>query len=169
ALGAAAWNAFRSPDPNAIAALLAEHTLELPYLADALTRHLQQFPSTANGLSRSEHQALQVISRGAGTMGDAYVASHHEVEDPIWLGDATFANYLETLASAARPLVTITPGEHDQMRRAVGLTDTGRAVLEGREDHVRLNGIDRWLGGVQLQGRESAWRWNADARALVAA
>jgi hypothetical protein len=169
ALAAAAWNAFRSPDPTAIAALLADDTVELPYLADALTRHLEQFPSVANGLSRSEHQALQVISRGATTVGDAYVASHHELEDPIWLGDSTFVAYLEGLAAGDHPLVAMSPGEREQMSRAVGLTDAGRDVLEGCEDRVRLNGIDRWLGGVHLRGREAAWRWDAIGRELVAA
>ncbi len=169
ALGAAAWTAFRSPDPTAIAALLADDTLELPYLADALTRHLQQFPSTANGLSRSEHQALQVIARGAATVGDAYVASHHELEDPIWLGDSTFLAYLEDLATGSHPLVTLAPGEPHPMSRAVDLTDAGRSVLEGRDDRVRLNGIDRWLGGVHLRGREAAWRWDADAGEVAAA
>jgi hypothetical protein len=32
---------------------------------------------------------------------------------------------------------------------------------------VRLNGIDRWLGGVHLQGGEAAWRWDADAGRLA--
>jgi len=170
ALAAAAWNAFRSPDPRAIAALLADDTLELPYLADALTRHLEQFPSTFNGLSRSEHQALQVIARGGTpTVGDAYVASHHEMEDPIWLGDSTFLAYLEDLAEGDRPLVALGHGERDAMSRSVGLTNDGRDVLEGRKDRVRLNGIDRWLGGVHLRGREAAWRWDPEARAVVAA
>lgn len=168
ALGAAAWTAFRSPDPTAITRLLEDDTLELPYLGDALARHLEQFPSAANGLSRSEHQALQVIAGGAATIRDAYVASHHALEDPIWLGDWSFAGYLHDLARGDHPLVEIDPGEPHDMKRAVRLTDAGRAVLDGREDRVRLNGIDRWLGGVHLHGREAAWRWDGAARALVA-
>jgi hypothetical protein len=30
------------------------------------------------------------------------------------------------------------------------LTGFGRKVLAQQEDHVRANGIDRWLGGVHL-------------------
>jgi hypothetical protein len=55
------------------------------------------------------------------------------------------------------------------MERTVALTDAGRAVLEGREDRVRLNGIDRWLGGVHLQGNESEWRWDVAHRRLAGA
>lgn len=167
ALGAAAWNAFRSPDPTALTRLLEDDTLELPYLADALARHLAQFPSTANGLSRSEQQALEVIAAGAGTLRDAYLGSHQALEDPIWLGDSSFVGYMEDLATGQHPLVEIGPGAPGDIHRTVALADAGRAVLDGREDRVRLNGIDRWLGGVHLHGREAAWRWDAGARTLV--
>jgi hypothetical protein len=172
ALGRAAWNAFRSPDPRVVASRVLLDMPELPFLRTALARHLEQFPSTRNGLSRSEQQALEAIDGGADTVGDAYVASHQRREDPIWLGDATFAAYLEALAAGPSPLVALgdgATGTPDAMGRSVALTDAGRAVLEAREDHVRLNGIDRWLGGVHLQGPEAAWRWDVAHRRLAGA
>jgi hypothetical protein len=51
----------------------------------------------------------------------------------------------------------------------VTITDVGRQVLEGRADHVKLNGIDRWIGGVHLAGNEAAWRWDREASKIVAA
>src|SRR5262245_4541270 len=45
ALGRRGWAAFRSPDPTALTSLLLGDTRVLPFLAGALTRHLQQFPS----------------------------------------------------------------------------------------------------------------------------
>jgi hypothetical protein len=39
------------------------------------------------------------------------------------------------------------------------VTGTGAAVLAGRGDHIALNGIDKWLGGVQLTGA-AVWRWD---------
>jgi len=55
------------------------------------------------------------------------------------------------LAQAPNPLLeaepTANPVEpHSQLR----LTDIGRRVLDGHEDHIALNGIDRWIGGVHL-------------------
>lgn len=167
ALGRAGWNAFRSPDPRVVASRVLLDMPELPFLRTALIRHLEQFPSTRNGLSRSEQQALEAIDAGAGSVGDAYVASHQRREDPIWLGDSTFATYLEALAAGPSPLVAL--GDGDAMGRTVALTDAGRAVLAGTEDHVRLNGIDRWLGGVHLQGTEAAWRWDVAHRRLAGA
>ena len=172
ALGRAAWNAFRSPDPRAVAARAMIDTPELPFLRTALIRHLEQFPSTRNGLSRSEQQALEEIDAGAATLRDAWAASHQRREDPIWMGDATFATYMEALATGPAPLVALgdgASGSPEAMERTVALTDAGRAVLEGREDRVRLNGIDRWLGGVHLQGSEAAWRWDVAHRRLAGA
>ena len=66
-LAAAAWQAFRSPDPQDIQALLRRDTSPLPFLDGALRRHLQQFPSIENGLARTERQILQLVSEGHST------------------------------------------------------------------------------------------------------
>ncbi len=179
ALGRRAWEAFRAPDPTQVERLLAEDAGALSFLAAALRRHLEQFPSTRDGLSRSERQALEAIGAGAATVAEAYTASHQGREDPVWLGDATFVWYLERLCRVPHPLVELEGGgaveshgedptaEAEMIKRRVTLTEAGRDVLAGRADHVRLNGIDRWLGGVHLQGREAAWRWDADAGRLA--
>jgi hypothetical protein len=38
--------------------------------------------------------------------------------------------------------------------------------LAGQLDRVATCGIDRWLGGVHLQGRRRIWRWD-DTRQRV--
>ena len=47
------------------------------------------------------------------------------------------------------------------------LADAGRRVLDGADDHVRLNGVDRWIGGVHLAGDVARWRWNEGTEAIV--
>jgi hypothetical protein len=49
----------------------------------------------------------------------------------------------------------------------VRLTEAGREVLAGRADHARLSGIDRWIGGVHLTGREPSWRYDERLEILV--
>ena len=178
ALAQRAWEAFRSPDPTAITLLLREDTSALPYLAAALSRHLEEFPSIAKGLSRSETQALEAIRDGAATLADAFRAAHREREDPPFLGDATFAAYLERLSEGTEPLVLaadgrrIRPprwGEEDEefwAGRAV-LTDMGREVLEARRDWLAIRDPDRWLGGVHLEVGKPIWRWDPDKRCLM--
>jgi hypothetical protein len=62
-LARAAWTAFPSPAPAHLTELLRQDSSALPFLSGALWRHLQQFPSKRNGLSRSEHQALEAYER----------------------------------------------------------------------------------------------------------
>ena len=176
-LGSQAWAAFRAPDPQAIAALLQADTAALPFLAGALHRHLEQFPATQNGLSRSEAQALAAITSGRSSIREAYIASHHEMEERIFLGDTVFAWYLERLSQGPNPLVLLEdggaittprePGAHASFWNSrVVLTGLGQAVLDGGRDWIAINGIDRWLGGVHLSGSTAAWRWDAAARQL---
>jgi hypothetical protein len=165
-LARAAWHAFCSADPTPIEALVAGDTSDLPFVAGALRRHLEQFPSVENGLSRSERQALGAIAGGCRTIREAFRAAHHAVEDPIFLGDSVFAWYLEGLAAGRAPLVRFGSERASGLDREVALTETGEAVHGGREDRVRANGIDRWLGGVHLAGDEAEWRWDAGAGRL---
>jgi hypothetical protein len=158
----AAWEAFRAPDPRAMEAIPAAELASLPHLASALRRHLQQFPGTRDGLSRSERQALEVLAEGPRTAGELFVASHHDREDPIWLGDSTFYSHLEALG----PLVAVDDGTEFR-HRTVTITDLGREVLAGRADRVAAIGIDRWLGGVHLHGRAVPWRWDEASARVV--
>jgi hypothetical protein len=64
-------------------------------------------------------------------------------------------------------LVSVDAGVVDR-HATVALTDAGRRVLDGAADHVALNGIDRWIGGVHLVGRDVAWRWDEGVEAVVA-
>src|SRR5262245_17520799 len=56
-----AWNAFTSPDPTEIERFIATDTSALPFIAASMQRHLEQFPSADNGLSRTKRQALSVL------------------------------------------------------------------------------------------------------------
>jgi hypothetical protein len=176
-LGSGAWIAFRSPDPTGLEELAKAGPSALPHLAAALLRHLQQFPSTDNGLSLSEQNALEVIALGRSRLREAFVASHHEREHPVFLGDMVFASYLESLSQAETPLVTFDDGSRitglnfaegasDYWERSARLTTAGEDVLAGKQDRIRLNGIDRWLGGVYLAGRGPLWRWNSATQSL---
>jgi len=105
-LARSAWRAFRDPEPTAIVRLLEQGTSALPYLADALRRHLEQFPSAGNGLSRTERQALEAVAAGCRRPAEIFEASQDR-EERRFMGDATFWRYLERLASGERPLLDV--------------------------------------------------------------
>ena len=63
-LGRDAWRAFTSADPTDLERLLDAGTADLPFLEAALLRHLEEFPSTRDGLSRTERQLLDAVALG---------------------------------------------------------------------------------------------------------
>jgi hypothetical protein len=170
-----AWQAYRAPDPAVITALLAEDTSPLPFLGDALIRHLQRFPSTFHGLSRLEQEALEVIAGGESKFSQVFKRVSDREERPFF-GFETLYSTLEGLAANPYPLLIITgmEGMTGRTRRdwpyersTFQITDAGRAILAGTRDWIALHGIDRWLGGVHLHGAEAEWRWDAERGRLV--
>lgn len=109
-------------------------------------------------------------------MRDAFFTSHHEREEAVFLGDVALVSYLEQLSHGRHQLVllesreTITrpedSGKESFWQRRLTVTDIGREVLQGRQDWITLNPIDRWWGGVNLAGDDPRWRWDERTRAL---
>ena len=169
--GRAAWQAFTTSDPTEVTTLLAGDTSALPFLHNALLRHLQQFPSSGNGLGRSEQQILAAITAGNHTPSEIFRADQ-AMEEAVFMGDSTFWSYLKRLCEGAQPLLKIADGaafslpltqpDENFFAQKLILTDTGRAVLAGQADQIKLNGIDRWFGGVHLKGNEIVWRWDGE-------
>jgi hypothetical protein len=163
-----AWDAFRASDPRPLVDAL-DRVTALPHLASALRRHLQQFPSVDNGLSRTEQQTLETLARGAARVKDAYVQANHEREEAVFMADSVFLWHIRSLVQSPRPLIGSRPGS-DAAPSATSrdlrfddelyLTDDGRRVLDGQADRVALCGIDRWLGGVHLVGCGPVFRWD---------
>jgi hypothetical protein len=164
------WTAFRAPDPTALAALASRSSsLALPFLGDALRRFLAEYPSVAQGLSRSALNALEILDRGPREGLSLFHESQH-LEAAPFMGDWSFFTVVRTLAHARVPLVTIAPegAPLDLRGHEVASTAAGRDVLAGRRDAVALNGIDEWKGGVHLTGANgSLWRWDAARETLV--
>jgi hypothetical protein len=163
------WASFRSSDPRVLQAIDAH---ALPDVPAAIDRLLQEYPWTTDGLSRTERVALTAIAEGKDDPLDVFRAVQ-EAEERPFMGDHWAWVAVDRMSRGNQPLVIaplppqadITPEFATQRYE---LTDTGRAVLDGQADHVRLNGVDRWLGGVHLHGHEPAWRWDPASNAVVA-
>jgi hypothetical protein len=154
----AAWSAFCAPEPTGLAALVDSDTSALPFLRDALVRHLEQFPALTNGLSRSERHILHLTGSGMSEFSELFPAAQ-KLEETIWMGDCTFHHYIQGLTRVKQPLLgTVNTGFE--------ATAFGRQVFQCEEDHVRANGINRWLGGVHLCEGAPIWRWDEAARTI---
>lgn len=152
-----AWSEFRSPAPTGLVQLLEEDMAALPFLRAAIARHLEQFPSAANGLSRTERQMLEIVESGVSRVSEIFRADQAK-EERIFMGDLPFYSYIQGLVEISVPLLEIIRDGNPFGKTDVRITPRGRKVLHNEEDHIRLNGIHRWLGGVRLQGTK-AWRW----------
>jgi RNA polymerase sigma factor (sigma-70 family) len=162
----AAWDAFTSPDPTALERLVGMDTSALPFIAAAFRRHLEQFPSVDGGLSRTERQALSILRERGSLPGRRLFAAVQRLEEQIFMGDGSFFRIMANLSTARYPLVQVS-GTPQASLGTVTITEAGRNVIEGRADHIELNGIDRWLGGVHLNGARAAWRWDRVSMQLV--
>ncbi|MBL0173206.1 MAG: DUF1835 domain-containing protein [Gemmatimonadaceae bacterium] len=188
--GLAAWEAFTSSTPDALVALVtrldaeiaprtydANDSVRLPHLAASLRRMLEEYPDADTGLSRSERQICEALTSGPRTLSALFRAAHHASESWPWLGDWSFAWYVQRLSDVAKPLVTHVngsrvlapiPGPDDSgfWERSVMLTPFGSDVVRARADMVSVNGIDRWIGGVSLTAGRY-WRWDGTRQRTV--
>ena len=161
-LGRAAWTAFTSPDPTRLERFLAGDTATLPFLGPALRRWLEELPGVTDGLSRTERRILRLLEHGPASATELFRANNRE-DRVFYLGDTSFGDVLRSLAAGEPAAITLEahdPSNHILPAGLVRITDFGRALLAGTEDWVRAHGVDRWMGGVHLQGREVQWRWD---------
>ncbi|MCB1874788.1 MAG: DUF1835 domain-containing protein [Chromatiales bacterium] len=159
-LGSQVWSALRSPAPGSLRRITASGTPELPTMAIALARHLEELPSEYNGLNLSENLTLRILSdKGAMNASRLFgwYANHYE---PLpFMGDSFFWRLLEGLANVPHPAITSARTGEDPKQWQLGLTAIGERLLSGRADWVELNGIDRWVGGIHLDsGKGKVWR-----------
>ncbi|UUX50992.1 DUF1835 domain-containing protein [Nisaea acidiphila] len=166
ALGARVWDAITDADPNALAAIAANGTPELPLMAAALRRHLRELPHPKTGLGLTQHLSLTILD----DMGDMSAGQIFQIlmsrREPLpYLGDLMFWHVLTDLAKSTDPVILMDPETAGQPwpKRVFSLRDSGRRVLAGEEDYVAIQRGSRWVGGVEIRPGRSAWRWDEDA------
>jgi hypothetical protein len=170
-----AWQALREPTPEALDNLRQGDTAALPYLAAAVARFLQEYPWTTDGLSRTERRLLELAAGGTVELSAAFPRMHAD-EEVYYVTDMSLATLADTLSRTLPPLLTLArrpvangelPRGSVTLKDTVTLTDIGRAVLAGRQDRIATCGIDRWLGGVHLQGDADLWRWDDERHRIT--
>jgi hypothetical protein len=166
-LATRAWAAFRAPTPEGLGAVAAARLGELRFLGEAFDRLSREYPATRDGLSLTERRVLAAVADGARDAGNAFVRAGARETRPF-LGDSTCFARMEGMAQGPHPLLRLDPpGRPVERTTGVRLTDTGARVLAGEADRITLNGIDRWIGGVHLQGDHGAWRWDDGTETIV--
>jgi len=175
ALARDVWTQYTAPNPTDLGETAARLRDQNPTLARVLSWVLDEYPSLDNGLSRTEETLLRnsgdgnsVIKIVAKTIGES--------EDTI--GDMPLFNQVwgslsggAPLLEPAEPGVSLTDLDSWQAfrRLAVRPTALGKQLLKGESDYVQINGLDRWIGGVHLEGHTVPWRRDRQTGRLVTA
>ena len=173
-LASTAWEAYCSTDPTAIQTLMESDTSALPFLTPALQLHLERFPFVSNGVGRIENRALELIHDGVRSFVDLF-PRFGDAEPAYGLGDAQFWNTLRRMSEAEEPLLNIRNGNASDAKltsenvhqMTFEITEAGDAVFNAQADFVEMNGIDTWLGGVHLLGKDNVWRWDSQKKRLI--
>jgi hypothetical protein len=164
-LAVRAWQAFRADTPAALEQLLGGDASALPFLASALRRLLEEYPSVTSGLPRSEREILRCLSSRPLPLEQLFAAVHAG-ERSYFLADLSFRDRLRDLASGAAPLIELRDAALESdlplSHGTASLTRHGSRVLAGEADWLADGAFNRWIGGVHLH-RGSMWRRDESA------
>jgi len=164
------WNAVTSATPMRLQRLLKSDLRALPETRSTIEGLLQEYPSVQGGLSRLERKLLLEID-GIGASRSAFAVG--SVNRREWIGDMLLFDMLRQFVSAQSPLLSFVEPfkerleSHEFNGAKLALTELGRKALAGKADHIALNGIDRWIGGVHLRGTRVRWRWHEAQHRIV--
>lgn len=169
------WAAFRSPDPQDLVQFMSGDLRPLPFLHATLTRHLEEFPSAFNGLTRSEEQLLSLVKKGVLDPQNLFLRNM-DLETAFFMGDwPTFAildrlHKLELLVSNGEVLRydAVSDEERAAYRHTkFSLSQKGEMALSGLLNPRSILEHDRWLGGVNFQSEHPYWAWDSGKKTLT--
>jgi predicted transcriptional regulator len=152
-----AWLAFQEPNPLVWFNLLDINTENLPFLENAIKRMIEEFPNTKNGLSRSAHQALLIISKGINNPREIFNKCQN-YEKQKFMGDIIFWKILDELVEND----IISSQKNGQILK---ITELGQEVLNGKINYLHIKPINRWIGGTKLTN-DKVWCWNIKKRTI---
>jgi len=151
------WSSFCQPTPLNWFQLLNEKTSTLPFLKSTIIRMLEEFPNTNNGLSRTAHQALLIISKGEREPRKIFI-KHQRYEERKFMGDVIFWKILDDFIDykliASR-----------QNGQELTITPLGKKVLQGKENWLDIKPINKWIGGVNLTPK-NLWCWDIKKKTI---
>lgn len=164
-----AWSAFRSDSPEKWHALLRTDTAALPFLADAIIRLLEEYPSCKNGLSRTAQQALKIVAQGEKHPANVF-ARYQESEARRFLGDSCFWSILHEFLTSSPPLLELSGDQKfvtpTNPAQELTITTEGKETLSEKRNWLNIVNLDRWIGGVHLTPSNN-WCWNSHTKSIT--
>lgn len=149
-----AWNAWSSADPHHLWQFAETRESAIPNLVDRVGRLRLHYPALPSGLDRISRNLLEICAAAgpdtprviAKLLDARYQGDPDEVPPQLALrrlmrfGDRRLAH----------PLLHLEGDPQEPYTTRLRLTEMAERVLAGDANHVDLNGIDEWIGGVHL-------------------
>jgi hypothetical protein len=157
------WKAVSLDDPCPLTALMRRPCADLPYLAPAIRRLLQELPSVRSGLSFTERLILEALAATDQpmTVSQLFGVLTYERDPLPFATDFFLHTTIERLANVATPLVARNRTEN-KWHDPVTLTQAGRQALNAELDFLALEPQPRWVGGVEIHPGSTVWRWDEE-------
>lgn len=163
--GATMWEAFTSSDPTTLWQLCNEKNAPLPLMQNAMLRMLDELPHPENGLGLTERLALDIIAKEGELLARrTFLFSMAERDPQPYHGDIMFFAILKELYEAEHPALEVTghvEGPGDFGKEVLKLTALGDTLHRGRENWIRINKIQKWVGGVEVNSSKKK-NWHFD-------
>jgi hypothetical protein len=162
-LGKKTWSALGESTPSALYKIYQSNEVKhLPNMKGALLRHLQELPSSINGLSLTEQITLEILDKESTTGGQLFRQLMRERDPLPWLGDIMYWHILRSMMQASQAVFEMNKDDLDKSwnKRLFTITDTGKKILAGTQDWLALKPPERWLGGIKIHSHHSCWRWD---------
>lgn len=168
-LGKNVWRATTETSPEPLLEIVNRGTQPIPFMARALKRHLQELPSSFNGLALTQQLILEILSaHGPSSCTDVFQRLTLERDPLPFLGDVMFWHVLSELQETREPLVATDKSGKDTSweKRIVRITETGIEVLEGKRAFFSVWRGTRWIGGIRVKADEACWKWRGATRSV---
>ena len=166
------WYALTHSSPEVLNQLAIANPPELPFMARALSRHLQELPWLDDGLSLTQRLTLEILAEHGALIGRQLFQIFTVEKDPLpYLGDTMYWHGVASLIQSPHPAIETVPPETASTSdplpwttQIFKLNATGQDLLNHQAHWLRLNPIDRWVGGVHLwfdqNADEPMWGWD---------
>jgi hypothetical protein len=139
-------------DPDNVSMLLPDAPATMPFVAAAYQRLLDDLPAPGSGLTLTERQMLSILLEQPTLTARIFTGllPIEGIEYFGWTSDSYIFRILEEWERCAVPLVRRQDVNQPRFRSIYEITPAGIDALEGRLDHLAVNRIPRWFGGLKI-------------------
>lgn len=174
-LGSMLWEAYTSDRPEKHQRMLEVDSAALPFARAAFEAHLARLPSVSHGLGIIEQTTLEAVAGGIHKPHELFRTVGNQLHI-LGMGDLEFWHYLKKMTEGPVSLLAIDgTASFPDFKRAVPhfqdpvlqVTSLGHEVLTGKTDYACSGTIDKWVGGLQVRGKNPSWRWDPEQKSVV--